>query len=37
MALICLIMVAIIVIVIISALGYDKEGRFNVPKDVIPT
>lgn len=31
MGLICCIVLAIVIIVIVSALGYDKAGRFNVP------
>ena len=34
MGLICCIVLAIVVIVIVSSLGYDQAGRFNVP-DVI--
>jgi hypothetical protein len=36
MGMICLITLAIIVIIIISAMGFDKAGRFNAPKDIIP-
>lgn len=35
MGLICLIILAILVIVILSMMGKDTEGRFNVPKDVV--
>lgn len=34
MGLICCIILAIVIIVIVSAMGYDTQGRFNVP-DVV--
>ena len=36
MGMICLITMAIIVIIIISAMGFNTNGVLNVPKDIVP-